>query len=106
MRQRVESVLAWAPVSGYRTGDIPALRKGHLDHLLPKPSKVQKKEHFAALPHIEIGAFIQSLRSLVGIAPLATDFTILTACRTGEFIGVRWEEFDQEKGFWTVPPNA
>lgn len=103
VRQRLESVLAWATVSGYRTGDNPARWKGHLDHLLPKPSKVQKKEHFAALPYVEIGAFIQALRGQQGVASLAMEFTILTASRTGEVIGARWEEFDLEKGFWTVP---
>jgi hypothetical protein len=53
----MESALAWATVSGYRTGDNPTRWRGHLDHPLPKPSKIQKREHNAALPYAEIGKF-------------------------------------------------
>ena len=45
VRQRIEAVLSWATVSGYRTGDNPARWKGHLDQLLGKRSKIQKAEH-------------------------------------------------------------
>jgi integrase len=103
VRQRIESVLAWATVSGYRTGDNPARWRGHLDHLLPKPSKVQKEEHHPALPYAEIGEFMARLHGQRGIAALALEFTILTAARTGEVIATRWEEFDKDKLTWTVP---
>lgn len=104
VRQRVESVLAWATVSGFRKGDNPARWRGHLDHLLPKPSKVQTREHFAALPYAEMGDFIVALRTHKGVAALAMEFTILTAARTSEVTGARWEEFDLKKALWTVPP--
>ncbi len=42
LRGRIESVLSWATVSGYRTGDNPARWAGNLKELLPKPSKVSK----------------------------------------------------------------
>lgn len=103
VRQRIESVLAWATVSGYRTGENPARWRGHLDHLLPKPSNVQKREHHPALPYSEIREFLGQLRALSGVASLAMEFTILTAARTGEVIGARWEEVDLEKGLWTIP---
>jgi integrase len=103
VRQRIESVLAWATVSGYRNGDNPARWRGHLDHLLPKPSKVQKSEHHAALPYTEIGRFLDALHDHKAIAALALEFTILTAARTGEVIAACWPEMDLEKGLWTVP---
>jgi len=103
VRQRIESVLAWATVSGYRTGDNPARWRGHLDHILAKPSKVQKQEHHAALPYSEIRDFIAALHAKQGVAALALEFTILTAARTGEVIGARWEEIDTEKMTWTIP---
>jgi integrase len=105
VRQRIESVLGWATVSGYRTGDNPARWRGHLDHLLPKPSKVQKEEHHPALLYAEIGGFMAALHGQNGIAALALEFTILTAARTGEVIGATWEELDQEKMIWTVPAD-
>lgn len=105
LRQRIESVLAWATVSGYRTGDNPARWRGHLDHLLPKPSKVQNREHHAALPYGEVADFLANLRNHHGAAALALEFTILTAARTGEVIHALWEEFDLEKGIWTVPAS-
>ena len=105
VRQRIESVLAWATVSGYRTGDNPARWRGHLDHLLPKPSKVQKEEHHPALPYAEIGEFMAALHGQNGFAALALEFTILTAARTGEIIAARWDELDKDKLTWTIPAD-
>lgn len=103
VRQRMETVLAWATVSGFRTGENPARWRGHLDQLLQKPSKVQKEEHHPALPYAEIGEFMTALHGQTGIAALALEFTILTAARTGEVIAARWDELDQKKLIWTVP---
>lgn len=103
VRQRIESVLAWATVSGYRSGDNPARWRGHLDHLLAKPSKVQKTEHHAALPYAKIREFMSELHKRSGTACLALEFTILTAGRTGEVVAACWDEMDLEKKLWTVP---
>ena len=35
VRGRIEAVLDWAKVRGYRDGENPARLKAHLDHLLP-----------------------------------------------------------------------
>ena len=51
LRGRIESVLSWAKVHGYRSGENPAQWRGHLDHLLPARGKVHKVEHHAALPY-------------------------------------------------------
>jgi len=103
VRGRIESVLDWATVSGLREGDNPARWRGHLEHLLPNPSMVQKKSHHPALPYAEIGEFTAALRAQAGISAKALEFAILTAARTGEVIGFRWEEFDSEKAIWTIP---
>ncbi len=50
IRGRIELVLNWAKARGYRTGENPALWKGHLDNLLPAPSKIRKTRHHAAAP--------------------------------------------------------
>ena len=62
VRGRIESILDWAKVRGYRSGENPARWKGHLDHLLPARNKVHKVEHHAALPYAEIGNFMTDLR--------------------------------------------
>ncbi|MEI8397420.1 MAG: tyrosine-type recombinase/integrase [Rhodospirillaceae bacterium] len=103
VRGRIEAVLDWATVRGYRTGDNPALWRGRLSHLLPARTKVQKVEHHAALPYAETGAFMTKLRKRDAIAARALEFTILTAARTGEVIGATWGEIDLEAAVWIIP---
>ncbi len=105
VRGRVESVLDWATVRGYREGENPARWKGHLDHLLPKRSKVTKVQHHPALAYAEASTFFDELRMQEGIAARALEFLILTACRTNEVIGARWSEFDFAEKTWTVPAS-
>jgi hypothetical protein len=103
LRGRIESVLDWAKVSGLRSGENPARWSGHLDHLLPAPSKVQKGGHHAALPYDEIGEFFKLLRASRGTASRLLEFTILTATRTGDSLHAVWPEFDLSVPLWTVP---
>lgn len=103
VRGRIEAVLDWATVRGYRKGDNPALWRGRLSHLLPARGKVQTVEHHAALPYVEIGAFMATLRKREAIAARALEFTILTAARTGEVIGATWDEVDLDGAVWIVP---
>jgi integrase len=103
VRGRIESVLDWATVRGYRTGDNPARWKGHLAEVLPARSQIQKPNHHAALPFAEVPEFVAALTKREGVAARALEFTILTAARTGEVIGARWEEIDTAAKLWTVP---
>lgn len=105
LRSRIESILGWATVSKYRTGENPARWRGHLDNLLAKRSKVKKVEHHPALPYAEMGAFMAGLRTQEGMGALALEFTILTAARTGEVIGARWDEIDLPSKTWTIQPE-
>jgi len=111
VQQRIEKVLAWAKARGYRTGENPARWRGHLDQLLPGPSKVRKVKHHAALPYDELSGFMVGLRERGGIAARALEFTILTAARTGDIVGsdrddkppVRWSHINRKERVWTVP---
>jgi len=103
VRGRIEAILDWATVRGYRTGDNPARWKGHLAKLLPPRSKVRKVEHHAAFPYEDMGAFMAALRQREGIAARALEFTILTAARTSEALNAEWSEFDLAAKVWTVP---
>ena len=103
VRQRIESVLAWATVSGYRSGENPALWKGNLEHILPKPSRIRKRTHFPALPWHEIGSFMIELRKREGMAARALEFLILTATRSGEVRFATWDEVCLVSNVWTIP---
>jgi integrase len=102
LRGRIEAVLDWAKVHGYRTGDNPARWRGHLDQLLPARTKVRRVEHHAALPYREMGTFMPALREREALAARALEFAILTAARTGEVINARWDEIDLQAKVWTV----
>jgi integrase len=111
VRGRVESVLDWATVRKFRKGENPARWKGHLDHLLPAPTKAKRaarnenrrSEHYPSLPYAELPAFMVELRAQEGFAARCLEFLILTAARTGEAIGTRWSEIHFDARLWTVP---
>ena len=103
LRSRIESILDWATVSHFRTGDNPARWRGHLDNLLADPSRVSRVAHHAALPWQEVGRFMEELRKREGVAARAVEFGILTAARSGEIRGARWAEIDLDSAVWTVP---
>jgi integrase len=105
VRGRIENVLDWATARGYRQGENPARWKGHLENLLPARRKVQRVEHHAALSYPEIASFMAELRQQEGIAVRGLEFAILTAARTGEVIGAKWDEIDLDAKVWTVPSS-
>ena len=105
VRGRIEAILDWAKVRGYRAGENPARWRGHLDKLLAARSKVRQVEHHAALPYAEVPSFLANLREQEGIAAYALEFLIHTAARTGEVIGARWSEMDLLDKIWTVPAD-
>jgi len=105
VRGRIESILDWASVRKYRSGENPARWRGHLDKLLPARTRVKKTEHHAALPWLETGTFIVDLRKQGGIAARALEFAILTAARSGEVRGATWAEIDLDNAIWIVPPE-
>lgn len=103
VRQRIEAVLSAAKARGLRSGENPAGWRGHLDALLPTISKRRRVEHHAAMPWQDVPAFMAELRTRSSMSAWALQFTILTACRTGEVIGARWPEFDLAAALWTIP---
>ena len=103
LRGRIEAVLDWATVRGYRKGENPARWKGHLENVLPARAEVHKATHHAALPYVEIQGFLSQVRERGGVAAQALEFTILTAARTGETIGAIWDEVDLVNAIWTIP---
>jgi integrase len=105
LRGRIECVLDWAGARGFRTGENPARWRGYLDKLLPPRGKVWKVKHHAAMPYTEIAAFMAQLRQRSTTVARALEFTILTAARSAEVLGARWDEIDLAAKLWTVPAN-
>jgi integrase len=103
VRQRIEAVLDWARVKGYRDRDSenPARWHGHLEHSLPKKTKVRPVKNHAAMPYKELPAFMAELRNRRGISARALEFTILTVMRTDAVIGAAADEIEER--VWTVP---
>ncbi|MCO4854864.1 integrase arm-type DNA-binding domain-containing protein [Herbaspirillum sp. WGmk3] len=103
LRGRIEAVLDFATVRKYRFGENPARWKGHLDTILPAPSKVQNVKHHAAMALDDVAEFFARLRQKEGLGPRALEFLILTAARSGEVRGATWAEIDLENRVWIVP---
>jgi integrase len=103
IRGRIERVLSWAATLGFREGDNPARWRGHLEELLPEPSKIKKIQHHPAMLYRQVGEFYRLLEAQKGIAPKALRLVILAACRTSEALEAKWAEIDLAQGIWTIP---
>lgn len=103
VRERIERVLSWATVHGYREGDNPARWDGHLQELLAKPSRIKTVRHHSSMPYQEIGMFFRRLNAQESIRAKALAFTILTASRTSEALYARWQEIDFARRIWIIP---
>ena len=102
IKQRLSRIFRWAVAEGYRTDD-PA--GATLDAALPRNGPSTR--HFAALPHGEVAAAIETVRNS-GAWPgtkAAFEFLVLTACRSGEVRLSEWREVDQDSGIWTIPAD-
>lgn len=103
LRGRIERVLDFAKVKGWREGENPAAWRGNLRNVLPRRQKLQRG-HLAAMPYRDVPAFTtQKLRPAEGLASRAIELAILTASRTGEVLGAKWSEIDFDKKLWNVP---
>jgi len=105
VRQRIETVWDWARARKYVEGENPARLRGHLDKILAKTAKVKRVKHHAAIPYKQIATFIKKLRGRKGSSASAMEFMILTAARTGEVRGARWQEIDLTIKVWTIPAD-
>ncbi len=103
LRGRIEAVLDWAKVRGFRKGGNPARWRGRLDKLLSAPEKTTITIHHPAIPINEASAFYAVQQQRVGMASRALELVLLTATRSGEVRGAVWSEFDLDAGVWAIP---
>jgi integrase len=105
IRGRIESVIDAAKSRGEFTGENPARWRGHLENLLPAPSKVHKVRNHPALPYRQLPAFMRELRAREGVAAAALTFHILAVPRPGNAVAAKWSEIDRQNAVWTIPGN-
>jgi integrase len=102
LRGRIERVLDFAKAKGWRSGENPALWRGHLKNVLP-PRQRLTRGHHAAMPYAELPGLCLRLQASDAMAARALEFTILTAARSGEAYGAKWPEIDLKANVWTIP---
>lgn len=105
LRGRIETILDWANVQGFRSGPNPARWRGHLAHLFPSPRKVRPPRHYPAVPVRQVGRFAQGLRATDGVAARCLEFCLLTAVRSGEARSAAWEDIDMAAKVWNIPAS-
>jgi len=103
LRGRIENILDWAKVRGFRSGENPAQWKGNLKYQLPALAKNDRVKHHSAMPFVEVGRLIAKLREIPSVAARCLEFTIFTAARTIEATQARPDEIDLANATWTVP---
>jgi integrase len=104
VRGRIENVLDAAKVQGFRDGQNPAAWRGHLKLVLPARQKLTRGHH-AAMAIDDLPEFMASLRGRRAVAARCLEFAILTAARSGEAIGARWDEIDLAAKVWIIPAS-
>lgn len=102
---RIENILDYAAAHKYRDQMNPARWRGHLDKLLPKPSRVKKVTHHPAMPYYDVPKFMTELTDNESISASALRLLILTATRTSEVLKAEWNEIDLNATLWTIPPD-
>jgi integrase len=106
VRNRIGEVLGFAEARGQRKpGPLPTRWKNHLDRLSPRPHALKPVAHLAALAYDEVPGLYQRLIGAGAVSELCLAFTILTAARSVEARGARWDEIDMARAIWIVPPS-
>ena len=102
VRQRIGAVMRWAIAQGFRAdnpaGDAIAAAL---------PSNSGRRQHHRALPYADVAASVATIRASAAYPTtvLAFEFLVLTACRSGEVRGARWDEVDLASATWTIPSS-
>ena len=101
VKQRIGAVMKWSVAQGYRAN----FEESVITAALPKNS-IQVK-HMPALPYAKVSKAIDTIRksNAYEITKLALEFTVLTACRSGEATGAHWNEIDLKNKVWTIPES-
>ena len=113
VRGRIQNVLDLAIVRGQRDQYNPAIWQGNLKKLLPNPSKIKFVENHPAISLGDIQRWWQELLTRDGVGKKALQLKVLTLVRTGNILGMEWDELEFFEGkrsedfgckaMWTIP---
>ena len=98
VKQRIGAVLDWAYANGMRPTEAPMRSVSRV-----RPRQPKKDGHFAAMPYDAVPSFVAHLHARLSVPRLALEFLILTAARSGEVRGAKWNEIDLKAKLWTIP---
>jgi integrase len=105
VRERIQRVIDFATVRGWRTGDNPARWKSFLDQVLAAPRSIRPVQNMRAVPYAEVPAVMAALAADQNVAAQCLRFIILCSCRLGEALKATWSECDLEAAEWTIPAS-
>lgn len=98
--QRLSSIMRWSIAQGFRD-DNPA------DNRITAAlgSNSQRAQHLLALHHTQVAAALAKVRdsNVSPTARLAFELAVLTATRSGEARGARWDEIKLSQALWEIP---
>ena len=101
VRQRIGAVMKWSVAHRYQQDNLAG---DEIAEALPRDG-TSAKTHHLVLPHAEVAGAVEKIRAsgAYRATVLAFEFLVLTASRSGEVRGARWNEFEFESATWTVP---
>lgn len=103
VKQRIHAVMAWGWAHGFCSSNPVDV----VHHLLPsQPSKAVRTQHQPAMPWRDIPGFVEEHLHHAGrydVTRAMLEFLILTAARSGEVRGMKWQEIDWLSAVWTIP---
>ena len=100
VRQRIRATLRWCWAHDYVEQNAAGEA---IDGALPKMPAI--KSHFRALPYRDVSSALKTVEASKSswAAKLCLRFLILTAARSGETRGAKWDEIDFEAREWRIP---
>jgi integrase len=96
IKQRIGSVFDWAKAAGHYPHENPVTALKRALPVVKAPAV-----HRPALAWADVPSFMRRLKEREGVSARALEFIVLTAVRSGEARGARWDEF--EGAVWTIP---
>ncbi len=97
---RIENIIDYAIALDHSDKANPAALKV-IKAVMPQIPKSTRIKHFSAMPYVDVPSFYAQIADKKSISAQALKLTILTATRTSEVLGAKWDEFSGD--VWEIP---